>query len=179
MEFRPTYLCSTDEQMIADFGQEMLDNHPGKVLFTSNEIPDLNGDFTWFRMGSRTPLVFSDNAYDFIMPGGGTLITALQIGFHMGITRFFIYGMDHNFTFDKDEHAEHYHSATGDDNHFIKDYRSGKAWAPPVLWQVEGALLSSQVFLQQHGGWIKNATHGGKLEVLDRIDFNEAVNIKD
>lgn len=173
MQFRPTYLCSTDEQMITDFGQEMIDMHPGKTLFVQPERPDLKGDFVWFRWGSSTPLQFSDNAYDFIMPGGGTLITAIQIGFHMGITQFYIYGMDHDFTYEENKDADHYQKASGDDNHFIENYRSGKDWAPPVLWQVEGALQSAQVFLEQYGGWIKNATRGGKLDVLQRISFDK------
>ncbi len=176
MRFRPTYLCSTDLQMIRDFGKEMLEAHPGKVLFVSETPPDLEGDFVWFPWGSRTPLEFSDNVYDFVMPGGGTLITAIQIGFYMGITRFYIYGMDHNFVYRTNEATDdHYAKAEGDGNHFIKNYRSGKAWAPPVLWQVEGALLSAHLFLQSHGGWLRNATRGGKLEVLERVDFDDVV----
>lgn len=173
MRFRPTYLCSTDEQMIRDFGPEMVERHPGMVLLVANENPKLRGEYVWFQMGSRTPLEFSTNVYDFVMPGGGTLIAAVQIGFHMGITRFYTYGMDHNFTFAIDEkEKDHYKKASGDGNHFISGYRSGKRWAPPVLWQVEGALLSCHVFLQQYGGWIRNATRGGKLEVLSRVDFD-------
>jgi glycosyltransferase involved in cell wall biosynthesis len=174
MEYRPTYLCSTDEQMIRDFGQEMVDNHPGAVLLVANHDPELRGEYTWFRMGSRTPLEFSTNVVDFVMPGGGTLITAIQIGFHMGIVRYYLYGMDHSFVFDVDrDERDYYQSATGDGNHFIPNYRSGGRWAPPVLWQVEGALLSCQVFLQQFGGWIRNATRGGKLEALSRVDFDQ------
>ena len=173
MRFRPTYLCSTDEQMIRDFGQEMIDNHPGTTLFVAQTPPPLKGNFVWFPMGSHTPLEFSTNVYDYVMPGGGTLITAIQIGFHMGIRHFYIYGMDHNFVYEeKEDEKDHYRRATGDDNHFIPNYRSGKSWAPPVLWQVEGALQSCHVFLQQFGGWIRNATRGGKLEVLERVDFD-------
>ena len=108
------------------------------------------------------------------MPGGGTLITALQIGYHMGITKFYLYGVDHNFTYAVDDNEEdHYAKASGEGNHFIANYRSGKPWAPPNLWQVEASLLSSQVFLQSRGGWIKNATRGGKLEVLERVEFDD------
>jgi hypothetical protein len=172
--FRPSYLGSCDRQMIRDFGAEMVDRHSGKVFFVSEERPIMEGDFIWFPMKSRTPLVFSENVYDFVMPGGGTLVTAIQIGYHMGITKFYLYGVDHNFTFKENDKAQdHYEKATGDGNHFIENYRSGKAWAPPVLWQVEGALLSSHVFLQARGGWIKNATRGGKLEVLERVDFDD------
>lgn len=176
MQFRPTYLCSVDEQMIRDFGQEMIDHHPGRVLFVAKENPAFKGEYVWFRWGSATPLQFSNNVYDFVMPGGGTLIAAIQVGFHMGIRRFYIYGMDHSFQFKVNEsETDHYKKASGDGNHFIANYRSDKPWAPPVLWQVEGSLLSAQVFLQRFGGWIRNATRGGKLEVLERVDFDAAV----
>ncbi|MCH7960047.1 MAG: hypothetical protein IID08_07950 [Candidatus Hydrogenedentes bacterium] len=176
MKFRPTYLCSTDRQMIGDFGQEMVDRHPGTVCFVSEEPPPVSGDYVHFRHLSRTPLEFSENVYDFVMPGGGTLISAAQIGYHMGIRKFYLYGVDHNFTFEKNEHAtEIWDEAKGDGNHFIQDYRSGKPWAPPVLWQVEGALLSLHVFLQSKGGWIKNGTRGGCLDVLDRVEFDKVV----
>ncbi len=176
MDFRPTYLCSSDRQMIADFGQEMVDRHPGTVCFVSEEPPKVRGaNHVWFRYHSRTPLEFSPNAFDFVMPGGGTLITAMQIGFHMGITRFYLYGVDHNFSFQVNEKEEdQFKRATGDDNHFIKNYRSGKAWCPPVLWQIEASFLACHVFLRQYGGWVKNATRGGKLDILERIEFDEA-----
>lgn len=176
MDFRPTYLCSSDSQMIRDFGAEMVEKHPGTVLFISKERPGIAGDFTWFEMKSRTPLEFSENVYDFVMPGGGTLITAIQIGYHMGITRFVLYGVDHHFHYEKNGNAQSVlDSAKGDGNHFIPGYRSGKPWTPPQAFQVEGAFLSCHVFLQSKGGWIKNATRGGKLEILERIDLDEIV----
>jgi hypothetical protein len=176
MKFRPTYLGSTDKQMIMDFGMEMVAEHPGTVFFVCEERPDNPGDFVWFKMKSRTPLEFSENVYDFIMPGGGTLITAIQIGYHMGITKFVLYGVDHNFNYEINENAKSvWERAKGDGNHFIENYRSEKPWAPPVLWQAEGALLSCQVFLQSKRGWVKNATRGGQLDVLDRIDFDKIV----
>ena len=174
MKFRPTYLGSVDRQMMEDFGAEMVEKHPGIVFFVSEQRPGIPGDFAWFRMKSRTPIEFSENVYDFVMPGGGTLIAAIQIGYHMGITKFVLYGVDHHFNYQKDEAAgDVWHSASGDGNHFIKNYRSGKSWAAPRLSQVEGAFLACHVFLQSRGGWIKNATRGGELDVLDRIEFDQ------
>lgn len=174
MKFRPTYLCSSDPQMIGDFGAEMTAKHPGTVLFVARERPGVDGDFAWFEMKSTTPIEFSENVYDFVMPGGGTLIAAIQLGYHMGITRFVLYGVDHQFLYKKNENAQSvWDSAKGDGNHFISGYRSGKPWAPPLAFQVEGAFLNCHVFLQSKGGWIKNATRGGKLEILDRIDFDK------
>jgi len=177
MKFRPSYLCSTDKQVIQDFGQEMVSASHGNVFFVAENDPKLNGEYIWFKMKSSTPLKFSTNVADHVMPGAGTLITAIQIGYHMGITKYYIYGMDHNFKYNEDKaQSDPYRKGTGDGNHFIPNYRSGKAWGPPVYKQVEGALLSCLVFLQSRGGWIKNATNGGNLEILDRINFFDAVN---
>ena len=177
-KFRPHYLGSTDAQMIRDFGQEMIDHHPGTVFFVAEKKPEFTGDFVWFKMKSTTPFEFSENIYDFVMPGAGTLITAIQIGFHMGITKFILYGVDHSFKFEQNKNAkDEWERVKGEGNHFIKNYRSGKAWAPPIKFQVEGAFLACQCFLQSHGGWIKNATRGGALDILERIEFEEALSL--
>ncbi len=63
--------------------------------------------------------------------------------------------------------------ARGDDNHFIPNYRSGKAWCPPATAMIEEMFSFSDKYLRQRGGWIKNATRGGQLEVLERTSFDE------
>lgn len=171
--FRPTYLLSTDKQMIEDFGEEMVERHPGPVLFVAEEESTVPSRGIWLRLKSRTPLEFSENIFDFVMPGGGTLVAAIQIGYFMGITRFYLYGVDHTFSYETVESGDPWRRASGDGNHFIEGYRDSKPWAPPVLWQAEGALLSCQTFLESKGGWVRNATRGGKLEVLERVDFDQ------
>ncbi len=175
--FRPTYVGSTDLQMIKDFGQEIVEKNDGTgVYFVSPEDPKFKGEYDWLPMQSSTPIRFSTDIEKYVMPGAGTLITALQVGYYMGIRKFVLYGVDHNFRYTEDSDAkDRWFSARGDGNHFIPNYRSGKPWAPPVPWQFEGALLSSQAFLQSRGGWIKNATRGGALEVVPRIDFDDAL----
>lgn len=103
------------------------------------------------------------------MSGGGTLIAAIQLGHHMGIREFYLYGVDHNFAYDKNDDKQN--DAKGDGNHFIKNYRSGKTWQSPKMELVEEAFMKSDIILRQDGGFLKNATNGGKLEVLDRISF--------
>ena len=66
-----------------------------------------------------------------------------------------------------------WHSAYGEGNHFIKNYRSDKPWCPPETKLIEEAFQVCDQFLRTKGGWIKNATRGGKLEVLERTDFDQ------
>lgn len=171
-KFRPSYLLSADEQMIEDFGEEMI-AHAEQVFFTAKLKPKVKGEFTWFRMRNGRPFVFSKNAQREIMTGGGTLITAIQIGYWMGIREFYLYGVDHSFKFEK-KHGE-IKNAEGDGNHFIKGYRSGKKWQAPVIDLVEEAFYKCDQVMRAEGGFLKNATRGGKLEILERIEFDEII----
>ena len=174
MDFRPSYLMSSDRQVINDFGQEMIDASNGNVIFVSEEIPNLTGDFLWLKHVSRTPLIIPLDITRYVMPGGGTLISALQVGIYLGIRHFYIYGMDHSFTYvESGNKSDIYRSVKGDENHFIKSYRSDQFWCPPSMEQIEGALLSIQSYLEPLGGWIKNATHGGALNILERVNFDQ------
>ena len=176
MEFRPKYTIATDEQMIEDFGQEIVDNSVGEIFICHNKKPNFHSNYNWIFKKSRTPMTFSEDIRSFVMPGGATLISAMQIGYFMGIKKFYLYGVDHNFNFILDNKSKDiWRKAKGDNNHFIKNYRSGKNWCPPSIKQIEDSFVICDRFLRKHGGWVKNATNGGNLEVLERISFDSLV----
>jgi hypothetical protein len=173
MKFRPTYLMSSDKQAIEDFGQEMVDHSQGNVIFVSDSYPHFQGSYLWTKLATKTPLILPNDITRYVMPGGGTLISAIQVGIYMGIKHFYIYGMDHSFKFENSGVTDdRYRSVKGDNNHFIKNYRGNNFWCPPATKIIEGALLSLNSYLNIHSGWIKNATRGGALDVLDRVDFD-------
>lgn len=176
IKFRPTYTFVSDKQMIKDFGEEIVAKSKGTVFINSPKRPDLSGDFIWIRMNPYSNFSFSKNIFGNVHSGGGTLISALQVGYFMGITRFFLYGVDHDFKFVTNEKAKDiFWSAYGDRNHFIKNYRSGKPWCPPATKLIEKSFQICDKFLRSKGGWVKNATRGGKLEVLERLDFDHVL----
>jgi hypothetical protein len=176
MSFRPTYLASGDRQMIMDYGEEMLQSAGCPVWFSGMKQPAIKGDYCWVRSFGGTSFRFQSNLCDHIEPGGATLVVAAQIGYWMGIRHFFLYGVDHKFIFQTDTKASDvYQSAKGEGNHFIQNYRSGKAWCPPIREEIEQAFRVADQFLRKEGGWIKNATRGGELEVLERISLEEVI----
>jgi len=178
MAFRPTYTICADRQMIEDFGAEIVARSESVTFLVSERPPGISGDYIWLRFKHSEPMVFSQQIYDHVMTGGGTLIAAMQLGYFMGLTRFLLYGVDHDFEFAKDSQAKaNLRSASGDGNHFIENYRSGKPWTPPVTELIEESFQICDRLLRSRGGWVKNATRGGKLEVLERIDFDEVVAI--
>lgn len=171
--FRPNYVLSADEQMIADFGQEITD-YNNSCLFISKTRPFISGDFTWFHQKNGRPFKFSKDVTRDVMVGGGTLISAIQIAYHMGIREFYVYGVDHNFKFEKNKDGGH-RNAIGEGNHFIKNYRSGKKWQAPVIDLVEEAFSACDVELRKENGYLLNITRGGRLEVLERKNFEDVI----
>ncbi|MEM8938858.1 MAG: hypothetical protein AAGC64_05890 [Bacteroidota bacterium] len=174
--FRPTYLLSSDEIMIADFGQEFIE-HNKSVFLISKKRPFLSGAYTWIKMKNGRPFKFSKEIEKHIMEGGGTLISAVQIGYHMGIRKFYVYGVDHSFKF-KIEKEKGCRNAYGDNNHFIKNYRSGKTWQAPIKDLVEEAFIKCDKIMRAEEGFIVNITRGGKLEVLERKDVESILKLR-
>jgi hypothetical protein len=176
--FRPTYLASADSSMVNDFGEEMSREAKCPVfLNTQNKPAGSKSNVFWLpsTIPHRSSLVFQETMFRGLFCGGGTLITAIQIGYYMGIRRFYLYGVDHNFNYQKVETRDRTRSASGDGNHFIPNYRDGKAWFPPATRLIEESFSLCDKFLRNNGGYVKNATRGGKLEVLERIDIEDVL----
>lgn len=173
--FRPDYVLSSDQQMIDDFGNEIVDNNPNsKIFFASLSKPQhINNNFIWLKLIHGRPFKFSHDIKPSLMCSGGTLIAAIQLGYYMGIRKFYLYGVDHNFSYEKNQ--DNQNDAKGDGNHFIKNYRSGKAWQSPKMELVEEAFIKCDKIFRQENGFLKNATKGGKLEVLERINFEHVI----
>jgi hypothetical protein len=180
MLFRPMYTVSADFGMIRDFGSQIVSGSEGTVFLAYVTRPGITGDFTWIGAKYKAPpLVFSKKIYHHAVVGGSSLVVALQLGYFMGIKYFVLYGVDHDFKYKTVENPtdNHYCTAVGDDNHFIKNYRSGKPWCPPQVEAIEKSLRWADRFLRKRGGWILNATRGGKLEILERINFDEVIHL--
>ncbi len=178
--FRPNCLVSSDRQMIDDFGLEILTRGGCDVWFVDERKPQIPGNFYWVRSDWSRPFRFFRDVRFGAGVGGATLVAATQIGYHLGIRHFFLYGVDHSFKFQKVEDSlAGLKTAQGDGNHFIANYRSGKPWVPPQMELIEEGFHVCDQELRKEGGWIKNATRGGALEVLERVSFEEALRFSD
>lgn len=174
--YRPDYIISSDQQVIDDFGQEMVNNNPSHSIFFASHLKpnQLKGEYTWLKLKNGRPFKFSEEIQKKVMSGGGSLNVALQIGYHMGIREFYLYGVDHSFKFDKIK-SKNGNDAKGEGNHFIKGYRSGKTWQAPRVDLIEETFKKMDLKLRENGGYLINATNGGKLEVLEREGLNQVL----
>lgn len=115
------------------------------------------------------------NHFDKVVYWGGTVsMLNLQLAYYLGCREIYLIGFDHNYkvphrvidnviTSDRED-VNHIHP-----NYFGKGYR----WHDPNLVRMEQAYLEARRFLEGHGVSVKNATIGGKLEVFERVDYQQ------
>lgn len=170
--FRPMYTCVSDHLMIEDFGYEIIKESNSQIFLTDPllaykykgvySVRDKPGDF-----------FFEDNILKGVNPSGSVLIYSIQIARYMGIKRIYLYGVDHKFNFDKTNDKTS--TVTGDGNHFIKNYRSGKKWYPPKKSQIEYGLKICDQYLRKENGFVKNCSRSSLLASCVRIRLESAI----
>ncbi|MFT8246574.1 hypothetical protein [Roseomonas sp. BN140053] len=169
---RPRYTLSGDGQVIGDFGAELVREAGGTVFLASEHRPELPGNWFWLRQYSIWPTLFSLDPGRVVGAGGSSLFVAMQLGWWMGVRRFMLYGVDFHFA---DAAPVANGLAQGDGNHFIPGYRSGRAWIPPSWRDICTGLHVAGRLAEAEGGWIRNATRGGRLELFPRRSFEDAL----
>jgi glycosyltransferase involved in cell wall biosynthesis len=173
---RPTYTVAGDTQMIEDFGQNIIDESGGTVLIANPAPPGLLGDYIWVRQATLYPPLFSRAADRIVCSGGSTPYVAMQIAYFMGVRKFYFYGADFSFSFHSSgEASDKFRTASGDGNHFIANYRAGKPWCPPSFKDIAASFLTARLVIESSGGFIRNVTRGGLLEMFEREDFDAAL----
>lgn len=175
-KLRPQFTVTGDLQMIEDFGQTIVDESGGTVFVADEHAPSLVGDYVWVRQISAFPSLFSFDADLAVTPGGSSVYVAMQIGYFLGIRRWYLYGSDFSFQFSQPSSGgAAFRTASGEGNHFIANYRSGRPWCPPAIENILPSFFGARMLMELEGGFIRNATRGGHLNVFERVDFEEAL----
>ena len=102
---------------------------------------------------------FSDNAYAIVYDGFTVTYSAMQLAVYMGFKEIYLLGCDCNYS--------------GEKIHFVH-YDKQRTFVPPNTEQdMISAYREAKRYADEHGIKIYNATRGGKLEVFERVDFDE------
>ena len=177
--FRPDFVVAVDRGMVLDFGEEVMQKSEAPVLIASN-YSSRWAAYKW-RLAGHIPikvrpgrtLVNSDQKE--FSEGGSSVFVALQAAFAMEASEIILYGIDFDFKISNFQERGGKITASGDGNHFIKGYRSGKDWFPPSWQHIGEGFLNAAVYSSFEERPIINATRGGKLETFQRGDFDEIV----
>ncbi|WCE29872.1 6-hydroxymethylpterin diphosphokinase MptE-like protein [Vibrio sp. SCSIO 43137] len=171
--FRPDFIMSIDPQMIKDFGQDIIDNrNDATVFFGMNNRNALEGEYISFYIKNRIPFLFQKTPFNRISTGDSSVIAAIQMAYFMGMKKIYLYGVDHNFKHDIKSNDG---MVKGGSNHFIKDYRSGRKWHPPVSENIELAFKACDKYLRERDGYIVNCSRRTKLDNIERMNLNDCL----
>ena len=133
---------------------------------------------------------FRTDIMDGIPSKGSILVTAIQIAFFLGFRDIYLIGVDANYSIpdtviqsgpDKFRTGTklYLESTKNDDpNHFDPSYfGKGSKWHNPNVDEMIRQYKNMRKGVEFHGGRIRNATHGGKLEIFERVDFDSLFNL--
>ena len=115
-----------------------------------------------------------------IFCGQSVTLTSLQLAFYMGFTEAYLVGMDFHYEVPAADtvNGELIESAGSDPNHFSSNYVSkGMTWKVPHLDRVKMGYEFARDTYESAGRKIYNATAGGKLEVFERVAFEEITRV--
>lgn len=111
-----------------------------------------------------------------IADGYTVTYVAMQLAFFMGFKRIYLIGVDHYFQ-QTGNPNELQTMKANDPNHFDPNYFKGQSWQLADLEQSEFYYRIARRYASAKNLEIYNATHGGHLEVFNRIPFQDSLNI--
>lgn len=189
MGFDPTYYVVEDTAVMRDNLDQIKEYKAGHRFFPSIYRDQIGKapNTSYFRMNTgfyegRSPAFcvprFSTDASQRMYSGQSVTIINLQLAYYMGFSEVILIGMDFSYSIPESSIVEGNRILSqGDDpNHFHPDYfGKGKVWKDPKLDRVLANYQLAKLMFEADGRRIVNATHGGKLELFDRVDYRRAI----
>lgn len=162
--WRPTYYCVQDSilmnERISEIYEKCKDIPKVFGLVQDYKYPLLKKDVIAIRLilenFEKTPK-FSTNALDGFYEGMTVTYFNIQFAVYMGFKEIYLLGVDHFYSGDKNDHFSENDVCTNKPRTDLSTY----------------AYLSAKKFADENGIKIYNATRGGKLEVFERVNFED------
>jgi hypothetical protein len=182
--FQPTYYVVEDFLVYEDRWKNILEKVESQACFFPIQFscPEFDRDShnylrAIYEFNPKTGFPrFSHDPSRLAWIGGTVTYVCIQLAYYMGFEEVYLVGMDHNY--EKPDHVKTdgdvWLSQGDDPNHFHPDYfGAGYRWHDPMVWRMEIAYQKAREVFEQDGRRIMNATEGGRLEVFDRVRYQD------
>ena len=128
---------------------------------------------------SKRDILFSRNITKFLGSAVTVTFTALQYAYYMGADPVILVGVDHSFSVTNGRKPNDIEKRKGEDiNHFDPNYfAAGSYWGVPDLDASEAGFRLAKEAFEMDGRKVYDATIGGKLDVFEKLDISDAINI--
>ena len=177
-KWRPDYLVVADDKLLNEYYDEIKSCGAGTV-FICDQVEKIARQAkddgviifhdhvrgTYFEKPK-----FSEEIEWGVYSGATVVYTCIQLAVYMGFKEIYLIGTDHNYKTNQEDQT----------NHFHKDYYKGKIVPDKyVKEKTELAYIAAREYADTHGIKIYNATRGGKLEIFERMSFDEVFKNED
>jgi hypothetical protein len=193
MQFYPTYYAVEDPLVAADRKDEINAYHESEHKFFGAYFSELfkQDDKTiWMNVirnfddefdPKREFPKFSTDCLRRIYVTGTVTYLCLQLAYYMGFKEVYMVGFDHNYVIPDSALISNVRqsgfvieSTEDDPNHFNPQYfGKGYKWHDPRVDRMEMGYRKAKQYFEADGRKIINATHGGKLEVFERLKYED------
>lgn len=146
--------CQPKPFFISDWLAERVELMSETILFPYDMLNHFTVGFHW-----KPKYCFSENAYAVLYHGYTVTYLIMQLAVYMGFKEIYLLGCDCNYN--------------GDKKHFINYEASNISRPPDIHEKMLLAYKKAKEYSDAHGIKIYNATRGGKLEVFERVCFDE------
>ena len=139
-------------------------------------INSVISDNIFYLGGTKPNKSFFKDVTQGINEGYTVTYVAMQLAYFMGFKNIYLIGVDHNFN-QMGSPNETQKMEGNDPNHFDPNYFKGQEWQLADLEASEVSYVIANYYFSKDGRKIFDATLNGKLNVFDKIDFNEAIKL--
>jgi hypothetical protein len=189
IKWRPTFYTTHDWRFIPDNVEE-INALKDMIFFFPENFRNLlrNGSdvfWYWSKNSYHHNEYFSYDITNGVVLGGTIMFIAIQIARYLGFDPIYLIGVDADYKIQEtvkqegrvlDDGNKFYLESTQDDdiNHFDPKYfGKDRKWHHPHVPTMVKGFEQCHRAITTAGGRIYNATIGGKLEALERVDFNK------
>jgi len=181
--WRPTYYLNSDLGVLKNMKDEAAfwNSEAQKCFFQYNSRFVLNDDYPdnsicfYLREAEKywKKPKFSHDVGNEVFDASTVTYIMFQLACYMGFREIYLLGIDHNYSttinlngvVNKHTVKDHFYSSNKN-----SDFDGG---ATANLQRMELGYLAAKEYAKKHGIKIYNATRGGKLEIFDRICFDD------
>ena len=182
-EWRPTYYMSMDDRIIKEVQDKLKDYKFGHIFLESNycNIKGSTNYLTRIFVGplevdvnrnryNDTSAYVSEDVSDHFCGAWTVTFGAIQLAIYMGFKEIYLLGVDHNYSTSRDASGKLHVDPS------VQDYFDNQKYDTRYDFgylSVQYAYEIAKEYCDNHNIKIYNATRGGKLEVFERVDFDE------
>lgn len=183
LEFTPSFI-TVEDHLVAEDNFEVFNNLKGiKKIFPIDLRHILADDCETYWVNFRRAFLnirkdgnFKFNVQEDIFYWGGTVLYMnLQLAAFMGFKKIYLIGVDLSYSIPKDASiaGSVITSNSDDPNHFDGTYfGKGKRWHLPETQRMQNSFVNAHSSLSESGISLFNATYGGNLKDVPRVDYN-------